>query len=751
MGAETANMRSRDRLDEIAGSRQIWGRERVALHTRRTAGVLFGAAYYHEYQPDRPIHVDLDLMAGASFTVIRVGESVWSTWEPEDGRFELEWLRPILNAAAERGMSVILGTPTYAVPPWLARKFPEIAGERRSGERIPWGARQEVDFTHPAFRFHAERIIRSIVATYRDHPSVIGFQVDNEPGLELLHNRGVFELFVDHLRVAYGTVGALNERWGLAYWSHRLSDWRDLWTPDGNLQPQYDLAWRRFQAMITAEFIGWQARIVRGLCREDQFVTSCIALERLAVDDRALGEMLDITAGNVYYDMQHGLEVGTGIDQEQGWRTVGAWALYRTADQLFGSRGANFLITETNAGAIGKSWHHLPGYDGQWRQVAWALVARGASMIEYWQWHTLPFGAETHWVGVLPHDLAPGRVYKEIAEVGRELGTARSLLPVTPDADVGIVYSYASKWALAAQPALSNRRGGGDQDSYRRILDAFYQGAFEAGGQVRFIHDAQLDGSVGRLDPGELAAALPVLIAPALYVASDDTLKWLREYARLGGHLVLGVRSGYADTDARARRERKPALLDEAAGIWYQESSTPSTPIPVRSVAGGPLADGAQGWGWIDHLVPQGASSVAVYEDAFFGQWPAVVTHEYGDGRITTFGSVPNAALARSIFRRILPKACWGGGVEGASVTVTSAVGADDTRLLFVHNWSWTDAEICLGLAVTDVLEGTALGGREVIRLRGWDVRVLRVDPEPDGDPIGASLPCKELVKEGQV
>ncbi len=33
-------------------------------------------------------------MAEAGFTVIRVGESVWSTWEPEDGVFDLDWLEP---------------------------------------------------------------------------------------------------------------------------------------------------------------------------------------------------------------------------------------------------------------------------------------------------------------------------------------------------------------------------------------------------------------------------------------------------------------------------------------------------------------------------------------------------------------------------------------------------------------------------------------------------------------------------------
>src|SRR5215207_8080395 len=101
--------------------------------------VAFGAAYYAEYQLRRDIDADFDLMAAAGFSGIRGGESVWSTWEPEDGRFELDWLEPVLDAAHERGISVVLGTPTYAMPPWLVRKYPEVTAERRTGERIPYG------------------------------------------------------------------------------------------------------------------------------------------------------------------------------------------------------------------------------------------------------------------------------------------------------------------------------------------------------------------------------------------------------------------------------------------------------------------------------------------------------------------------------------------------------------------------------------------------------------------------------------
>src|SRR4051812_611265 len=269
--------------------------------------VLYGVAYYAEYQPYDRLERDLDLMTQAGLTVIRVGESVWSTWEPEDGRFDLDWLQPVLDGAHRRGINVILGTPTYAMPPWLARKYPEVRAERRTGERIPYGHRQDPDYSHPAFRFHADRLVRKVVGRDVDHPAIIGYQVDNEPGMELFHNRGAFETFVDRLRERYGDVDTLSDRWGLVYWSHRLSRWDDLWVPDGNTVPSYDLAWRRFQSALTTEFISEQAALVREIARPDQFVTTCMSLGRPAFDPVELNRGLDIAAVNPYYPMQDSL------------------------------------------------------------------------------------------------------------------------------------------------------------------------------------------------------------------------------------------------------------------------------------------------------------------------------------------------------------------------------------------------------------------------------------------------------------
>lgn len=695
--------------------------------------VLFGAAYYHEYQPSPRLDEDLDLMQEAGFTVIRVGESTWATWEPEDGVFDLDWLQPVLDGAHPRGIAVVLGTPTYAVPPWLARKYPEIAGERRTGERIGWGARQEMDLTHAAYRFHAERVIRAVVGRYHDHPAVVGFQVDNEPGLELLHNEGVFQAFVDDLRRTYGDVETLNREWGLVYWSHRLTTWADLWRPDNNAQPQYDLAWRKFQARLVTEFIGWQAGIVREIAGAEKFVTTCIAYDRPGVQDPELTAALDVTAGNPYYAMQDGLALPAAEQLPLGWATSGTWTIFHSADRMYSSKQARFLVTETNAGAIGGPAMNAPAFDGQWRQAAWAMIVRGARMIEYWHWHTLHFGTETYWIGILPHDQRPGRVYEQLAALGAEIKSAEDHLSgLVPDATVGLLWSNESMWGLGGQPALARADGSADPGSYQRLVHAFYRGAFDAGAPVRIVHDVQLveQGDGMRLrEPAEVAAELPVVLVPALYVAGDALLDWLRDYAEAGGHLVLGPRTGYADTEARARTEVKPARLAATAGVSYQEFSNLATPVRVTGSDGAlELPDAAAGTAWVDYLQVSDDSVqiLARYQHPAFGPYPAITTAEAGLGRVTVVGTVPNAELAAALVSWAVPadRDAWSSLTAG-SVTATSATTAAGRRLRVLHNWSWEACSVRLPADVTDLLSTEPLEADALVELGPWDVRVL--------------------------
>ena len=309
-----------------------------------------------------------------------------------------------------------------------------------------------------------------------------------------------------------------------------------------------------------------------------------MALSRPAVDPADLNRELDIAAVNPYYPMQDALTMPRRRPRPRsggraGTAQSGTWTIYLEADLTRGARDQPFLVTETNAISIGESHSNFPAYDGQWRQAAWALVARGARMVEYWHWHSIHFGNETYWLGVLGHDGEPGRCYEEVKRIAGEFKRAgAAVADLVPDADVAHAL-LAREPVGDGVPAAAGRRGRlePDRGSYDRIFARFYEGLFGAGLQADVVYPQSL-GS----DADALVARWPVLVVPGLYVADDMLLDLLDAYARGGRALVLGFRSGYADDEARPRHEVMPGRLREAVGASYGEYTNLGVPVPVR-------------------------------------------------------------------------------------------------------------------------------------------------------------------------
>ena len=696
--------------------------------------MYYGSSYYFEYLPFDRLDDDIRMMKEANLNYARVGDSIWALCEPEEGRFELDWLQRILDALHAAGIAVVLATPTYAVPPWLAQTYPEIMAVTPDGQTLRFGGRQNTDFTHPTFRFFAERMIRAFMARYADHPAIVGVQVDNEIGLLNLHNDHVFVAFVADLRGQYGSVEALSDAWGLNYWSHRPSDWSQLWRPgtmeSGNTNPSYDLAWRRFQARLCTEYLAWQAEVVREYLRPGQFVTHDMVggHGRPFASRRQIHGVVDLPAENVPHHAQDGLlnppsPLPSSYHDATG--THGAQQVFLRCDLGRSPRHRNFIVTEMNSISVGGSAHNFPAYDGQWRLAAYTCLSRGAVGAAYWHWHTLHFGHETYSGGILGHDFLPNRCFDEITQVGAEWREHDDLLTgVDPEAEVGVLYSEDSRFAFAFAPPLAQPGSfAADATSYERIFDAFYRSFFDAG--------AQLEVALA----GEDLSRFRVLVVPALYVSDDETLRSLDEYARNGGHLVLSFRTGYADENACARTDVAPGPLREAVGAHYNLFSNVLDPLPVVSDHDGlDLPATARACGWADELVVDSAEPLVTYDHPHFGRFPAVVTRAHGSGRVTYLGTLPDPSLGAALATWVMGQA----GVTSLSagmprsVRITRAQAKSGERLWFVTNWSWETHAVTLPVHGRSLFStGDTTDHSTTLSLGPWDVQVVVEAAEP--------------------
>ncbi|GAP73262.1 beta-galactosidase [Candidatus Symbiothrix dinenymphae] len=115
--------------------------------------ILYGAAYYHEYMPSERLDEDIKMMKAANVSVVRVGESSWALFEPQEGVFEFAWMDRILDKMQAAGIKVMFGTPTYSIPAWMAHRYPEVLAEHTKSGKAYYGIRQNMDFTNPTYLF----------------------------------------------------------------------------------------------------------------------------------------------------------------------------------------------------------------------------------------------------------------------------------------------------------------------------------------------------------------------------------------------------------------------------------------------------------------------------------------------------------------------------------------------------------------------------------------------------------------------
>jgi beta-galactosidase len=621
------------------GGRTSKAQSKPAFAPDKMDTVLYGAAYYTEYMPYERLEQDVQLMQEAGISVVRMGESSWGLWEPQDGHFEYAWMDRVVDRMQIAGIKVVLGTPTYSIPAWMYKEHPEIVITRFGGQTITFGYRQNADLMNATYRFYCERVIRKLLDHYKNNPAVIGWQVDNETSSGAAANRDVQDGFVSYLQKKFGTIDEVNKDWGLNYWGQRLNDWSEIPPQEGIINPGWKLEWQRYQQWMTTDFLAWQARIVSEYKRPDQFITHDLAgPPRSEVNEHDIARSMDIMAVNPYHGTQ---------DQFDGLGSTMSGDYTRSLKQT------NYLVTETNAQTIGwDSKEQFPPYDGQLRLDVYTHLSSGANMVEYWHWHSIHYGQETYWKGVLAHDLEPNRAYTEVSRTAHELQRiGPEIVDLKRNNKVAILYSNDSYYGIEFMKF-------NDRANYRTIMGQMYETLYRQNVGVDFV-----------FPESSHLSDYKVILVPPLYVASDEVLNRLVEYVHGGGNLVMAFKSGFTNEYDTVRWSMAPGPLRKAAGFRYQEFSNLAKPLALKD---DPFKAGTENKVsvWAEMLILEGAQPLAFYDHPFFGKYPAITQNHFGSGTLTYEGTVLSDTLQAKVLLSVLQSV----GLTGADQELPASV-----------------------------------------------------------------------------
>ena len=673
--------------------------------------ILYGAAYYSEYMPSDRLDKDIAMMKAAGFNVVRMGESTWSLWEPEDGQFEYAWMDRVVEAMNKAGIKVIMGTPTYSIPAWMAHQHPEILARRKNSLPNSYGPRQNMDIDSPAYRFYAERLIRHIVAHYKDSPSVIGWQVDNETSGYGANNDDVFIGFQHYLEKKFGTPEALSKAWYLNYWGQNIHTWEDLPTRDSAQSTGYKLEWTRWQQLRVTNFLHWQSELVRECAASRQFVTTDFMMAMNPdVNENQVSRSLDIPATNIYH-----------------WATQDK---YNGADQTLQAdftrslKHGNFLVTETNAQTTDwTSSFQYPPYDGQFREDVYTHISNGANMVEYWHWASIHANQETYWKGVLSHDMEPNRAYAEMSKTAHELQKiGPRLVNLAIKNDVAILWSRDSHNALNDMPFTKESIWGGNsiKADYSSLVKQLHRSLYDLNVGTDFVFPEAQDFSAYKL-----------LIVPSLYVADDALLQRISDYIKNGGHVLMTFKSGFTNENTAVRPVMAPGPLRDALGFHYQEFSNLAQPLTLKDDPFHAGDDNKVQY-WAEFLQLDKAKALAWYDHPFFGRWPAITSNQYGAGSVIYEGTYLSNALQTQVLRSYLQDLKLLDADKQLPPQIHEQTGINGFHGTVHYYFNYSGAEISFAYqhkTGTDLLLTKRISKKDKVTLAPWDLAIIEEAP----------------------
>lgn len=632
--------------------------------------LMVGAAWYPEQWPESRWDADLALMEAAHIHVVRVGEFAWSTMEPSEGNYQFGWLDRAITMAAKHHICVVLGTPTAAPPAWLTTKYPDTLGVSADGVRYEHGNREQFSFTSPRYRQFAHDIAEQMATRFGHNPDVVGWQLDNEIGNPSFDPTAKTQ-FHEWLKKKYGTIGNLNKLWTTAYWSQTYDNFDEIPVRAKGENPALLLDWKRFVSDTWKSYLVNQISAIRPHADPRQFITTNTMGWFDGFDAYEIHSVLDMAAWDDYISTDKYDYVANGA-----------------ADDLTrGYKNKDFWIMETEPAFVNWRPINTPMKKGQVRDLAWQDVGHGANVVEYWQWRAALNGQEQYHGVLVGADGTPVPVYAEVKQTAEEFTKAGSAIAgTTPESSVAVINDFPSRWAIDFQ------RHNIEFNPVSEFV-AFYRPLREQTQSVDIISDE------APLDKYKLVEA------PALNVLPQAVADRLIAYAKQGGNLVLGPRTGMKNQYDALYVQRQPGPLEDLLGGRVDQFYAIDKDVPVSGALGSGTANI-----WAEQLSIKSPETKALltYGDGSYG-WldgqPAAITRKVGKGSITYIGAWLDPALLSKLTASLLSdagvKPIIPNAPKGVEVCMRSSA---QKSVLVLINHNTTAAHIELPHAMKDLL-----------------------------------------------
>lgn len=670
-----------------------------------------GVCYYPEQWDESLWKSDLERMMACGISTVRIGEFGWSTVEPREGEFTFDFYDRFLALVEQTPLKVIFGTPTATPPAWLTEKYPEVLNCRQDGVPYQHGMRRHYTYNSLVYQKLCARIVHQLGQHFGKHPSIVGWQIDNELNCETadFYSESDDEAFREFVRGKYGEIDALNKAWGTVFWNQTYTCWDEVHLPrltiHNSPNPHHALDYIRFVSDSASRFCKMQSDILRQYCKPGDFITTNGLFPHL--DNHTLtDEALDVWTYDSYPNFAFCLcEDPKHARNLNDRRWSGHLAEIRSISPHFG-------VMEQQSGATGWNTRLESPAPKPGQMLLWAMqsIAHGADFVCFFRWRTSVMGSEMYWHGILDYDNRDNRKIQELKELNRRLEPLRELAGADYPAGFALVRDYDNVWDS-------------EVDRWHRRLAWSSEEEIFIASQVNHTPMDYLY----LLENTEVEELLryPILIYPHPYILTQRTVELLTAYVERGGMLILGARAGMKDKTGKCVMRPMPGLLSELTHTQVEEFTlVGSGDDPVAMDWDGKQVDTGV-FNEVLSSTAEDARVLAVYSSSYYAGRPALIERTFGRGRVLHFGGTFTQKNTVSLLSYLGSLSPWEKTLHLPEECELCPREKDGKQYLFVLNYSAKAQNITLKVPVKDMESGLEIQGETA--LVPYEVKVYQI------------------------
>ncbi len=629
---------------------------------------LHGGDYNPEQWLDRPdiLKKDIEYFKKTHINTVSLGIFSWAVLEPEEGKYNFDWLEEIINNLYKEGIHTILATPSGARPKWMTDKYEEVLRMDPDRTRRFFGGRHNHCFTSPVYRKKVHTIDRKLAERFGNHPAVILWHISNEFSGEC-HCPLCQAKFREWLKEKYGTIENLNKSWCTTFWSHIYNSFDQIESPSTKGENELHalkLDWKRFVTDQTVDFIKNEVDAIREGGSKLP-VTANLMYDFDGLDYKKFKDVLDIVSWDNYPGWHKKEEYITAVDAAM------------QHDLMRSIKKAPFLLMESCPSAT--NWKPINKLKKPGMLLASSLqaIAHGSDSVLYFQLRQSQGASEKFHGAVIDHyGKEDTRIFREVTEVGEALEQIRETVGTTMTAQAAVLYDRENDWAIADVQGPRN-----EDMHYRENVQKNYRALREQGLNVDIIameHDL---------------SDYKILAAPMAYMFADGYEEKLRAYVENGGTLVLSYWSGLVDGTDKCFLGGTPYGLMDAAGIrsteidalydWEENQGIPETGNHLGISKAYTCKN-------LCELVEISDAEVLMrYGEDFYQGYPVLTHKVFGKGHVYYICADMELGFYQDFYKRVAEEAGLRSPIEfipeGVAVTVRES---KDAEYLFVQNYA---------------------------------------------------------------